>query len=103
MWDRFKPTLTGLKMLKKALKQEQEFKLGIITDDNGLMTVKGVIGLVIGIIVVASVLPAALNAWYGTNTTLWQVDGAEDTKTTVLWWLMPMLIVLGIVIMATPD
>ena len=62
-----------------------------------------IIGFAIGLIVLAAVVPDAIGTFYSTNTSTWTIDGAEDTKTTVLWWLIPLVIVAAVVMMIYRD
>lgn len=57
--------------------------------------VGAIISLVIGVILMANTLPTAIGELYQTDTTNWTIDGAEDTKATSIWWLLPMIIVVG--------
>ena len=61
---------------------------------------KNMVFLAIAIIIMVSVMPSAIDTIYTTNTTNWTIDGAEDTKTTTIWWLLPLVVVAGIVLMA---
>ena len=47
-----------------------------------------------------SVMPSAINTVYETNTSNWAFNGAEDTKVTAIWWLLPLIIVAGIILSA---
>ena len=58
-----------------------------------------IIGFAIGLIVLAAVVPDAIGTFYSTNTSAWAINGIEDTKTTVLWWLIPLVIVAAVVMM----
>ena len=59
-----------------------------------------IIGFAIGLIVLAAVIPDAIGTFYATNTSAWlTADGTEDTKVTVLWWLIPLVIVAAVVMM----
>ena len=58
-----------------------------------------VIGLAISLIVIAAVVPSAIEAFYNTNTSLWTIDGVEDTKATTLWWLLPFICVAVVLYM----
>lgn len=58
-----------------------------------------IIGLAIGLIVVAAVIPSAIEAFYNTNTSAWMIDGVEDTKATTLWWLLPFISVAVVLYM----
>ena len=71
------------------------------SNDEGAMNLSAaaIIGFAIGLIVLAAVVPDAIGQFYATNTSAWQIDGAEDTKTTVLWWLIPLVIVAAVVMM----
>lgn len=65
----------------------------------GDLSVAGIIGFAIGLIVLASVLPTAMDVFYNTNTTSWDINGQEDTKTVLLWWLIPLIVVAVVLIM----
>ena len=58
-----------------------------------------IIGLAIGLIVIAAVIPSAIQSFYDTNTSTWLIDGAEDTKATTLWWLLPFICVAVVLYM----
>lgn len=62
-------------------------------------SVGSIVGFAIALIVLASVAPTALDSFYNTNTSAWQIDGKEDTKTVALWWLMPLIIVAVVLIL----
>ena len=71
-------------------------------DDAGVLdgsSVGSIVGFAIALIVLASVAPTALDAFYNTNTSAWQIDGQEDTKTVALWWLMPLIVVAVVLIL----
>ena len=70
-------------------------------NDSGSLNLSAgsIIGFAIGLIVLAAVVPDAIGTFYSTNTSLWTIDGSEDTKTTVLWWLIPLVIVAAVVMM----
>lgn len=63
------------------------------------ISIAGVIGFAIGLIVLASVLPTAMDVFYQTNTSSWDINGQEDTKTVLLWWLIPLIVVAVVLIM----
>lgn len=63
------------------------------------LSVAGIIGFAIGLIVLASVLPTAMDVFYNTNTSSWDINGTEDTKTVLLWWLIPLIVVAVVLIM----
>lgn len=65
----------------------------------GDLSVAGIIGFAIGLIVLASVLPTAMDVFYNTNTTGWDINGEEDSKTVLLWWLIPLIVVAVVLIM----
>ena len=58
-----------------------------------------VIGLAISIIVIAAVIPSAIEQFYVSNTSTWTIDGEVDTKATVLWWLLPFICVATVLYM----
>lgn len=62
-------------------------------------SVGSIVGFAIALIVLASVAPTALDSFYSTNTSEWQINGQEDTKTVALWWLMPLIIVAVVLIL----
>ena len=71
-------------------------------DNRGMLdnlSVAGIIGFAIGLIVLASVLPTAMDVFYNTNTSSWDINGTEDTKTVLLWWLIPLIVVAVVLIM----
>ena len=71
-------------------------------DNSGVLdgsSVGSIVGFAIALIVLASVAPTALDAFYNTNTSAWQIDGQEDTKTVALWWLMPLIVVAVVLIL----
>ena len=80
----------------------KEFLAKPFMDESGEMNAGSIVGVVIalaiGIIVVASIMPTAMDQLYAANTSDWTVDGAEDTKTTALWELLPMFAVLSILL-----
>jgi len=64
-----------------------------------------VIAIAIGVIMISAMFPSALDTFYDANTTAWTIDGAEDTKTTTIWQMLPMmgvvcalLLLVGIVV-----
>ena len=59
-----------------------------------------VVGLVVSVILIAYLTPVALEAIYTVDTGNWSFPGdSEDTKTTGLFELTPLLVVLVIVIL----
>ena len=58
-----------------------------------------VIGLAISIIIIAAVIPSAISQFYETNTSAWKIDGVEDSKAVVLWWLLPFICVATVLYM----
>ena len=68
-------------------------------DDSALsMSAGGLIMFAISLIVLAAVVPDAIGQFYATDTTNWTINGAEDTKATVLWWLLPFIAVAVVII-----
>ena len=68
-------------------------------DDSALsMSAGGLIMFAISLIVLAAVVPDAISQFYATNTSAWQINGAEDTKATVLWWLLPFIAVAVVIV-----
>jgi len=47
-----------------------------------------------------SVMPSAIDTIYTVDTANWTIDGEADTKTTNIWWLLPLVVVAGIVLMS---
>jgi len=62
-------------------------------------TAGSIIGMAIGLIVIAAVVPSAIEAFYATNTSTWLIGGVEDTKATTLWWLLPFIAVATVLYM----
>ena len=58
-----------------------------------------VVGLVVSLILIAYLLPVGMDALYSVDTANWSFDETEDTKTTGLFELMPLLSVLCCVIL----
>lgn len=98
--------------MSKIAKFKQEFKktffdvhknlVNMKNDESavlGDLSVAGIIGFAIGLIVLASVLPTAMDVFYNTNTTSWDINGQEDTKTVLLWWLIPLIVIAVVLIM----
>jgi len=72
---------------------------GLDNKAQGSITAGAVIGLAIGLIVIAAVIPSAISAFYETNTSTWLIDGATDTKAVTLWWLLPFICVAAVLYM----
>lgn len=87
----FTEKLIALKEEFNEAKFELYKKLAL--NERGSMDVGAIIGLGIGIIFIAAVAPAAIETFYQTNTSTWQIDGVEDAKTTTIWWLLPFIAV----------
>lgn len=101
------------KVAKKYVALRQEFnetfnelggKLAVKADDimhndSGNISAGSVIGLAISLIVIAAVIPSAIESFYSTNTTAWTINGSEDTKATTLWWLLPFICVAVVLYM----
>jgi len=64
------------------------------------MQPKNMVFLAIAIIIMVSVMPSAIDTIYTVDTANWTIDGEADTKTTNIWWLLPLVVVAGIVLMA---
>ena len=65
-----------------------------------------VIGMAIGLIVIAAVVPSAIEAFYTVDTSSWVIGGnetgygaIEDTKAVTLWWLLPFIAVATVLYM----
>ena len=68
-------------------------------DDSAIsMSAGGLIMFAISLIVLAAVVPDAIGQFYATDTSNWTIDGVEDTKATVLWWLLPFIAVAVVII-----
>ena len=72
---------------------------GLNDKAEGSITAGAVIGLAIGLIVIAAVIPSAISAFYETNTSTWLIDGTSDTKAVTLWWLLPFICVAAVLYM----
>lgn len=78
--------------------------LGFIKlDKKGEVNAGEIIGVIIAIalavIMISAMFPSAMDTFYGTNTTAWTIDGAEDTSTTGIWYMIPLLgVVAGLMI-----
>jgi heme/copper-type cytochrome/quinol oxidase subunit 2 len=71
-------------------------------DENAVMdnlSVTGIVGFAIALIVLAAVAPTALDTFYNTNTSGWEINGQEDSKVTALWWLIPLIVVAVVLMM----
>ena len=87
----------------KALKAEfDEARLDLYTkaynkfalNDDANMNLSAIIGLAVGVIVIAAIAPTAIETFYSTNTSGWQVNGEEDIIATSIWWLLPFITVI---------
>ena len=70
------------------------------------ISVGAVIGMAIGLIVIASVVPSAIEAFYTVDTSGWAIGGnetgygaIEDAKAVTLWWLLPFIAVATVLYM----
>ena len=75
---------------------------GMKNDETAIMdnlSVTGIVGFAIALIVLAAVAPTALDTFYNTNTSGWQINGSEDEKVTALWWLIPLIVVAVVLMM----
>ena len=68
-------------------------------DDEANLSAGAIIGMAIGLIVIAAVIPSAIETFYSASTTNWTINGVEDTKTTTLWWLLPFIAVAVVLYM----
>jgi len=71
-------------------------KMRIFKDDHrGAVNAGELIGVVIAIaisvIMISSMFPPSLDTFYDANTSDWTIDGEEDTKTTTIWEMLPMM------------
>jgi len=103
-------TKTFKKVCKKVIELKNEFdetslelgsKIVNKLDDTAISEISAgsVIGMAISLIVIAAVIPSAIQAFYDTNTSTWLINGAEDTKATTLWWLLPFICVAVVLYM----
>ena len=66
-----------------------------------------IIGMAIGLIVIAAVIPSAIETFYATDTSTWLLvqgnetgyGSVEDTKAITLWWLLPFIAVATVLYM----
>jgi len=66
-----------------------------------------IISMVIGLIIIASVIPAAIGLFYAYDpnpvidnvTTGWIINGEIDTKAVTLWWLLPFIAIATVLYM----
>ena len=108
-------------MFEKIFALKNEFKTAYIKlgvkaltkinrlDDNGVIdiSVGAVIGMAVGLIVIAAIIPSAIETFYTTNTSTWLLDAGnetgygavEDTKAITLWWLLPFIAVATVLYM----
>ncbi len=61
--------------------------------------VGSVIAIAIGLIVISAIMPTSIDQLYAANTSSWEIDGVEDTRTTSMWELLPMFVVLAILLL----
>ena len=54
-----------------------------------------IVTVIMGIVVLAYMLPVAIGAFYETDTSAWKIDEAEDTKVINMYWLLPLFAVLA--------
>ena len=75
----------------------------IMKKDKGAINAGQMIGVIIalavGIIMLSAMIPSALNTFYSANTTQWTIDGNEDTKTTTIWEMIPMMSVVAVLLL----
>jgi len=62
-----------------------------IEDIKAELSIGKVIMLVLGVYVVAALIPGAITTLTGANTTGW------DTSTVALWGIIPLIVIIGIV------
>lgn len=65
-------------------------------NDGGMLDTKAIIGLVIGIVILAALLPTAISSLNGANLTGW------DATQTAIWGIMG-LIILAVVVMKVAE
>ena len=63
-----------------------------IKDTKGVAIIDKVIGIVIAAVIIAALIPTAMTALIGTNTTTW------SASSVALWGVMPILIIVGCVV-----
>ena len=86
----------------QAFKTEYlEARFDVVTklDDEANLSAGAIIGMAIGLIVIAAVIPSAIETFYSASTANWTINGVEDTKTTTLWWLLPFIAVAVVLYM----
>ena len=54
-----------------------------------------IVTVIMGIVVLAYMLPVAIGAFYETDTTTWKIGEAEDAKVVNMFWLLPLFAVLA--------
>lgn len=54
-----------------------------------------IIAIAVGTIMIAAMFPSAMDTFYGADTGNWTIDGAEDTKTTTIWEMLPMMAIVA--------
>jgi len=60
--------------------------------------VGSVIAIAIGLIVISAIMPTAIDQLYAADTTDWTINGTEDVRTTSMWELLPMFVVLSVLL-----
>lgn len=65
-------------------------------NDGGMMSTSAIISLVIGVVILAALLPTAITAINGANTTGW-----DDTQTAI--WAILGIIILAVVVMKISE
>ena len=71
------------------------------------ISVASVIGMAIGLIVIAAIIPSAIETFYATDTSTWLLEAGnetgygsvEDSKAVTLWWLLPFIAVATVLYM----
>ena len=105
----------SLKKFRKAYdKDSTEFYIKIMSKfhklDNSAqseISAGAIISMAIALIIIAAIIPSAINTFYAYNTTTvednitvgWAVNGVEDTKATILWWLLPFIAIASVLYM----
>lgn len=54
-----------------------------------------IVTVIMGIVVLAYMLPVAIGAFYETDTSAWKIGEAEDAKVVNMYWLLPLFAVLA--------
>lgn len=86
-------------VLKEAIEKidfETDVLVAKFKNDGGMMSTGAIISLVIGIVIMAALLPTAINAINEANTTGW------DSTQTAIWGILG-LIILAVIVMKVTE